>query len=340
MIAGLRAADRGRDPPGRQADRRRAAVPPQRQHGLPALRAVPAHGRRPERRLRPAAAEDVSRDEEKRRVGEALALVRLSGYEHRRTWEMSGGQQQRVALARALVNHPTVLLLDEPLGALDLKLRKEMQLELKAAPARGRDHVRVRDPRPGGGAHDERRRSWSCATGSSSSWATRRALPAPGQPVRGRLHRLVELHAGTVVDRRRAGTDRRPSRPASGLRAARLGHRPGCPAEAGDGGHGRAAAGAVRGGAARMPTAAGRGLDARCPAASSRAPTSATDRVPDARPTARGELVVRTPEPAVDAATPGIGTGRIGQRGLARRGESRPRGLTVEGQRRPQSTAL
>ena len=65
------------------------------------------------------------------RVTEALQMVRLPGYEKRLPKQLSGGQQQRVALARALVNRPEVLLLDEPLGALDLKLRKEMQLELK-----------------------------------------------------------------------------------------------------------------------------------------------------------------------------------------------------------------
>jgi len=68
----------------------------------------------------------------KRRVGEALEMVRLPGHERRLPAQLSGGQQQRVALARALVSRPAVVLLDEPLGALDLKLRKAMQLELKA----------------------------------------------------------------------------------------------------------------------------------------------------------------------------------------------------------------
>ncbi len=72
-----------------------------------------------------------SRDETRERVAEAVRTVRLEGFEDRRPGQLSGGQQQRVALARALVNRPAALLLDEPLGALDLKLRKEMQLELK-----------------------------------------------------------------------------------------------------------------------------------------------------------------------------------------------------------------
>jgi len=90
----------------------------------------------------------LSKPETTSKVGEALELVQLTGFEKRRPSMLSGGQQQRVALARALVLNPPVLLLDEPLGALDAKLRRSLKVELKALQER---HVRgspgpARDP--------------------------------------------------------------------------------------------------------------------------------------------------------------------------------------------------
>ena len=141
-----------------------------------------------------------------RRVAEALAMVRLDEFGDRKPAQLSGGQRQRVALARALVNRPRVLLLDEPLGALDLKLREEMQSRAEADPARGRHHLRVRHARPGGGADHERPGRGVQRRPNRTGGHPGRRVRAPELRVRGRLRRHVEpAHGRGRASRPRPG---------------------------------------------------------------------------------------------------------------------------------------
>ena len=131
----LRAADERADRARRRRRGAGAAAQAQRQHGLPELRPLPAPRRRRQRRASGSSTRSCTKEERRKRVAEALALVQLGDYAKRKPAQLSGGQQQRVALARALVLTPQVLLLDEPLGALDARLRKDLQVELKALQA-------------------------------------------------------------------------------------------------------------------------------------------------------------------------------------------------------------
>ena len=118
--------DRRRPEPGR-----RARAQAQYRRGVPALCALSAYDRRPQRRLPADAAQSATASEREARVNRALDMVKMTDFAHRYPSELSGGQQQRVALARAIVFDPPLLLMDEPLGALDKKLREWLQLEIK-----------------------------------------------------------------------------------------------------------------------------------------------------------------------------------------------------------------
>ena len=192
LIAGFERPDEGRDRARRRGRLRAAAERARREHRLPGLRALPAHDRARERRVRPAREGREARRSGAARAEHALARVRLEGLGERKPVQLSGGQRQRVALARAIVNQPRVLLLDEPLGALDLKLRQEMQIVPQEPPAGARDHVRLRHARPGGGADDERPPGRLRPRPDRAGRRAGRGLRAPGERVRRGLRGRLE----------------------------------------------------------------------------------------------------------------------------------------------------
>ena len=177
----------------------------------------------------------VGKRERHVKAGEALELVQLTGRDTHRPSMLSGGQQQRVALARALVMNPRVLLLDEPLGALDLKLRKEMQIELKRIQDQvGITFIYVTHDQEEALSMSDRVAVMSNGRDRAARRAARDLRPA-ADALRGRLHRRHELHRRPgrrggrrrLRRRRRRGRRRaRPRRRAERGRRVRVGIRP------------------------------------------------------------------------------------------------------------------
>ncbi len=163
----------------------------------------------------------MAKAERRRRAEEALEVVRLGSYGERKPAQMSGGQRQRVALARALVNRPKVLLLDEPLGALDLKLREQMQVELKAIQRQvGITFVFVTHDQEEALTMSDRIVVFNAGRIEQVGHA-RRGVRAPRHRVRGRLRRHLEPAA--APSRRRPSSASRGSSPCAPRRSGSAG---------------------------------------------------------------------------------------------------------------------
>ena len=194
MVAGLETPTSGTHHAGRQGHHLRQAVQAAGEHGVPELRAVPAPRHLRERRLRAAPPQGLGNID--KQVHEMLDLVELDSQARKKPMQLSGGQQQRVALARALINEPEVLLLDEPLGALDLKLRRSMQVELKRIQSEvGLTFVHV--------THDQEEAMTMADTVAvmnhgidRADGLALRALREPADHVRGQLPRPVQPDRG------------------------------------------------------------------------------------------------------------------------------------------------